>query len=118
MLIEELLVAWGEWSRKDVLPARPRCFIAAFCRRSARDADDSVELDDEACEQINEGLMVLRGNHQRIHDVLISRYLYNEYNDKAVAKRHGISESTVKDYRRRGHLFLEGWLCSCSQRSE
>lgn len=105
--IEELLVSWGHWSRQDVLPDAPRCAIPFA---SKPDADDPAWFEQPLLEKVDAAMLALKVRHDKIYRVLAARYLYGNYDDRNVGKRLGISVGSVRDYRRQGHMFVDGRL--------
>ena len=105
--IEELLVSWGHWSRQDVLPDAPRCAIPFA---SKPDADDPAWFGQPLLEKVDAAMLALKVRHDKIYRVLAARYLYGNYDDRNVGKRVGISERTVREWRGKGHMFIDGKL--------
>lgn len=109
--IEELLVSWGHWSRQDVLPNAPRCAIPFA---SKPDADDPAWFEQPLLEKVDAAMLALKVRHGKIYRVLAARYLYGNYDDRNVGRRLGLSATTVKDYRRQGHMFVDGRMATIS----
>lgn len=105
--IEQLLASWGSWSRQDILPKAARSSMAFIAESNNANPQYFAQV---LFEQTNTAMLMLKQRHQRIYQVLESRYLYNNYDDKDVGKRIGISEQTVRVWRNQGHMFIDGRL--------
>lgn len=105
--IEQLLASWGSWSRQDVLPKAARNSMAFIMEYNTANPECFAQV---LFEQTNTAMLILKRRHKRIYQVLESRYLYNNYDDKDVGRRIGISEQTVRVWRNQGHMFIDGCL--------
>ena len=105
--IEQLLASWGSWSRQDVLPKAARNSMAFITEYNTANPQYFAQV---LFEQTNTAMLILKQRHKRIYQVLESRYLYNNYDDKDVGRRIGISEQTVRVWRNQGHMFIDGRL--------
>lgn len=105
--IEQLLASWGSWSRQDVLPKAARNSMAFITEYNTANPQYFAQV---LFEQINTAMLILKRRHKRIYQVLESRYLYNNYDDKDAGIRIGISEQTVRVWRNQGHMFIDGRL--------
>lgn len=102
--IEEILYAWGVWSRSGVLPKQPRSPVAPL---SVRDKDDSMPISVELAERVDAAMLLLKARYPKVAAVLLSRYLYGNYDDKDVGRRCKTSERSVRAWRTQGHMFIE-----------
>lgn len=107
MNIEELLFAWGAWSRSGVLPKQPRCSITP---PSARDIDDPLPISREMAEKVDAAMLAIGEDAPEASRVLLSRYLYGNFDDRDVGRRLRLHERTVRARRQEGHAYVKGFL--------